>query len=117
MEFDERLQKWFNEWLLIPQEAHMLCPRISNDDDEDYNSPTTPNSGISAEEKKKRIVDGDKRIEITYWVSVIFGYDEKLAGKSLTDYATRLTDVLESCSDCVRNWHRMRQHYLQSFLE
>ena len=117
MGFNEQLEQWFDKYSRIPEEAHLLCPRINAEDDEDYNNVSAPSSNISQKEKALRVEEGDKRIEITYWLTVVFGYDEKEAGQFLHDYASRLSDTLETCADCVRNWHRMRQHFLQEFLE
>ncbi|VUC33204.1 unnamed protein product [Clonostachys rosea] len=116
-DLNEELAKWFEELQKIPQEHHLLCPRISDEDGENYKTLEDPHSEISVEEKRKRIQDGDKRIEITYWNSLIFGFDKSDAGKWLEDFTSRLESYLKHCSDCVLSWHMKRKAHLQKFAE
>ncbi|KAH7304941.1 SEN1 N terminal-domain-containing protein [Stachybotrys elegans] len=113
----EELAKWFEELQQLPDDHHLLCPRIGPDDDENYKTFEDPESKISVDEKKKRIEDGNKRIEITYWNSLIFGFDKRDAGKWLESFTQRLEDTLKYCSECVLNWHMKRKYHLQKFSE
>lgn len=113
----DELGKWFEELQKIPESTHLLCPRIDDDDNENYRILDDPDSQITLEEKKDRIEKGNKRIEITYWNSLIFGFDKKEAGKWLEKFTTRLEESLRSCSECVLNWHMKRQANLQKFSE
>lgn len=114
---NEELAKWYEELQKIPTEYHLLCPRTGDDDEENYKNLDDPDSKISLEEKKKRIEQGKERIEVTYWNSLIFGFDKKVAGKWLEDFTTRLEEGLKFCSDCVLNWHMKRKANLQRFAE
>ncbi|KAH7019944.1 SEN1 N terminal-domain-containing protein [Ilyonectria destructans] len=114
---NEELAKWYEELQKIPTEYHLLCPRTGDDDEENYKNLDDPDSKISLEEKKKRIEQGKERIEVTYWNSLIFGFDKKVAGKWLEDFTTRLEEGLKFCSDCVLNWHMKRKANLQKFAE
>ncbi|XP_044721831.1 AAA domain-containing protein [Hirsutella rhossiliensis] len=116
-DFNEDLGRWFEELQNISPEHHLLCPKISNDDDENYKLLNDPDSKISLAEKKTRIKDGERRIEITYWNSLIFGFDRKDAGKWLDEFTKRLEDCLKLCSECVINWHMQRKAHLQKFSE
>ncbi|CAM1502138.1 Fc.00g041220.m01.CDS01 [Cosmosporella sp. VM-42] len=116
-DLNEELGKWYEELQKIPTECHLLCPKTFNDDEEDYKTLDDPDSEISIDEKKKRIQKGDERIEVTYWNSLIFGFDKQDAGKWLDEFATRLEECLKLCSDCVLNWHMKRKNYLQKFAE
>ncbi|RCI13977.1 hypothetical protein L249_8302 [Ophiocordyceps polyrhachis-furcata BCC 54312] len=116
-EFNEHLTKWFEEFQKIPPSCHLLCPKISDSDEENYRTLDNPTSGITLAEKEKRIQDGQRRIEITYWNSLIFGFDRYEAGNWLEDYAIRLQTCLKECPDCVFNWHSNRRAYLQKFSE
>jgi senataxin len=116
-DLSEELTQRFEELQKIPAEFHLLCPKTSDEDGENYKVLDDPESAITNEEKKKRIEDGKKRIEITYWNSLIFGFDKSEAGKWLDDFTKRLDDCLKYCSDCVLNWHMKRKAHLQIFSE
>jgi senataxin len=111
------LLKWYEELKKLPSEAHLLCPRISDDDEENYKTVSGTESGLATEEKQKRIKEGDERIEITYWNSLIFGFDKRESGQWLEDFTNRLEGCLRTCSDCVLNWHMKRKPHLQKFAE
>ncbi|KAJ4147646.1 hypothetical protein LMH87_002156 [Akanthomyces muscarius] len=113
----DELGKWFDEFQAIPPETHLLCPRIHDDDGENYRVLDDPDSTITREEKEKRIEAGNSRINVTYWNSLIFGFDKKDAGKWLGDFSRRLDAALKSCSECVLNWHMRRKPQMQKFLE
>lgn len=116
-DLNEELVKWFEVFQKVDQECHLLCPKLSDDDFEDYKTLSDPHSEISVEEKQKRIKDGEARIEMTYWNSLIFGYDKKDAGKWLDTFTDRLEHCLKLCSDCVLNWHMKRRAHLEKFAE
>lgn len=116
-DFNEDLGRWFEELQKLSPEHHLLCAKISNEDDENYKLLNDPESKISLAEKKSRIKDGKWRLEVTYWNSLIFGFDKKDAGKWLEQFSKRLDDCLKQCSDCVLNWHMQRRAHLQKFSE
>ncbi|KAI5464172.1 SEN1 N terminal-domain-containing protein [Mariannaea sp. PMI_226] len=116
-DINEVLGKWYEEFQQFPVENHLLCPRTSDEDDENYKNLADRESKISVEEKKKRIEQGKKRIEVTYWNSLIFGFDKATAGKWAEEFTKRLEDCLKLCSDCVLNWHMKRRSSLQKFAE
>jgi senataxin len=117
MDIEKELEKWYEELKEFPVENHLLCPRTSEDDDENYKTLDDPDSKISVEEKKERIEQGQRRIEVTYWNSLIFGFDKSIAGQWLEDFTKRLEECLRLCSDCVLNWHMKRRARLQKFAE
>ncbi|KJZ75779.1 hypothetical protein HIM_04936 [Hirsutella minnesotensis 3608] len=116
-DFNEELGKWFEELQKVPSECHLLCPKVNDDDDENYKSFSDPETKISKQEKEARIENGKKRIEITYWNSLIFGFEKTAAGKWLDEFTKRLDDCLKHCSECVLNWHMGRKSHLQKFSE
>lgn len=116
-DLNEELAGWYEEYQKFPTECHLLCPKIGPEDHENYKTFDDPDSLISVEEKKQRIEDGNRRIEVTYWNSLIFGFDKKDAGKWLEDFKDRLETCLKDCSDCVLNWHMQRPFYVQKFSE
>ncbi|KAF7551794.1 hypothetical protein G7046_g7610 [Stylonectria norvegica] len=116
-EYYEELSKWFEKLQKFPPDCHLLCPRTGEDDEENYKTLDDPDSRISVEEKEKRILDGNERIEATYWNSLIFGFDKETAGKWADEFSKRLEDQLKFCSDCVLNWHMKRKAYMQKWAE
>ncbi|KOS18097.1 Helicase SEN1 [Escovopsis weberi] len=116
-EVEEVLVEWFDRYQGLHVDHHLLCPRISDDDDENYKSLDDPESAITVDEKKARIQNADERIKITYWNSLIFGFDKEHAGKWLNDYTGRLEKCLRGCPDCVLNWHMKRAQYMRQFSE
>ena len=115
--YNEDLALWFEELQNVLPECHLLCPKISDDDPEDYKELDDPASEITRHEKEKRIKAGERRIEITYWNSLIFGFDKKDAGQWLNEFLVRLETFLRDCPTCVLNWHMKRKTYLQKFAE
>ncbi|KAJ2971510.1 hypothetical protein NQ176_g7651 [Zarea fungicola] len=113
----EELGKWFDELQAIPASHHLLCPRVSDDDTENYRILDDRDSEITKQEKEDRIEAGNKRIDITYWNSLIFGFDKKEAAKWLEAFTHRLDAALQSCAECVLNWHMRRKIQMQKFLE
>lgn len=113
----DELGKWFEKLQAIPPGNHLLCPRISDDDGENYRLLDDPDSDITRQEKEDRIEAGNQRIDITYWNSLIFGFDKKEAGKWLEEFTTKLDASLRTCSECVLNWHMRRKAQMQKFLE
>ncbi|GJN81249.1 DEAD-box type RNA helicase [Purpureocillium lilacinum] len=116
-DYNEDLAKWFEELQKLPREHHLLCPKVGPDDDENYKNLEDPESRITVDEKKRRIEDGDRRVEITYWNSLIFGFEKRDAGQWLNEFTTRLESCLRECPACVLNWHMKRKAHLQKFAE
>ncbi|PHH76410.1 hypothetical protein CDD82_4008 [Ophiocordyceps australis] len=116
-EINEELALWFEKFKKIPPGCHLLCPKVSSQDDEDYKSPNEPSAHLSTSEKQTRIAQGDERIETTYWNSLIFGFSKEDAGKWLDDFTHQLESALKQCSECVLNWHMKRSKYIRKFTE
>ncbi|TWU77011.1 DEAD-box type RNA helicase [Metarhizium rileyi] len=116
-ELNEELTKWYEELQRLPPDCHLLCPKVNRDDTENYKTLDNPESQITVDEKKQRIEDGHHRIEITYWNSLIFGFDKSEAGKWADEFKDRLEAGLRDCSECALNWHMQRHVYLQKVSE
>lgn len=116
-QLNDELEKRYGELQEIPEGVHLLCAKVSEEDEEDYRRLNGSESNLPASEKKKRIQDGEYRTEVTYWNSLVFGFDKKTAGKWGDDFRNRLDNTLKHCSDCVLNWHMKRKVYLQKFAE
>ncbi|KAL5611518.1 hypothetical protein BROUX41_000888 [Berkeleyomyces rouxiae] len=108
---DETLNHWRLELENIGPEFHILCPIAGPDDSENY-AETEPTSGITIEEKKKRLKNAQERINITMWNSLLFGVERKKVEQWLETYASRLQSALSTCDSCIKNWHRCRKAFL-----
>jgi senataxin len=116
-EAQAELLKWFEKLGNLPPEAHLLCPKVNNEDEEDYTDLHDPHSQITTEQKKQRVKDGQERLDITYWNTLVFGFDKRDSGQWLDDFTSRLDGCLRDCADCVLNWHMQRKTHLRKFSE
>lgn len=100
----------------IPPEAHLLCPKVDDDDCENYDDLDDPGD-ISAEEKKRRLEDAKKRHEITYRLCFLMGLSEEQGSTWIEVWAKRLEGFLTRCDRCVRSWHLGREPFLKLTME
>jgi senataxin len=114
---EEILEHWYKKLGSIPETKHLLCPKVDDDDSEDYSNLSASLGDITFEEKKKRVEEGKERLEIASWNSILFGYDRDKAGVWLTYYSDRMSKCLSNCDKCVLNWHNTRKSFLQKFSE
>ncbi|KAI5921877.1 SEN1 N terminal-domain-containing protein [Camillea tinctor] len=102
----------FNKIRALPPETHLFCPKISEDDDVNYNDPEADDE-ISIAEKQKRIQDGVIRLDLMYSCSLILGVDQSTATSMIEEFKTRSDAFLKTCATCVRNWHKARESFLK----
>ncbi|KAI0003929.1 SEN1 N terminal-domain-containing protein [Xylariaceae sp. FL0662B] len=112
MAVNNLLEDAFNQLRTFPPEAHLFCPKISEDDEEIYEDLETPGT-ISVAEKEQRIQQGKERLDQMYRCSLILGLEEESAGTFGHEFALRTNSFLKSCSTCVRNWHKNRKGFLK----
>ncbi|EXK99001.1 hypothetical protein FOQG_01697 [Fusarium oxysporum f. sp. raphani 54005] len=117
MDLHEQLSQWYEKIQCFDEECHLLCPRINDEDNENYKLVDDPDSSITQEEKNSRIKAGKERLEVTYWNCLIFGFDQSSQGKWGEQLSERLNGCLKHCADCVYNWHMQRRELLQQFQE
>ena len=111
------LGQWYEKFQTISSDCHLLCPKVNDEDEENYNDSNDTSTKISVKEKEDRIKSARERIEITYWNSLVFGFNKKDAGKWLENFTQRLDGCLANCADCILNWYTQRKEHLQSFNE
>ncbi|KAM0812914.1 putative SEN1 N terminal-domain-containing protein [Seiridium cardinale] len=112
----EDIPEAYDLFINLPVEAHLLCPKVSEEDDEDYEDTAEPGD-IGVEEKARRIQDFKRRVGIVYQTSLIFGFEEENAALQLQEFRTRTNGFLTVCSQCVRTWHRHRKPFLKHLSE
>ncbi|TDZ34209.1 Helicase SEN1 [Colletotrichum spinosum] len=114
---EDILEENFGKFSRIPAEVHLLCPKVDEEDFEDYEDLTTDGDDVSVEQKKKRVEEGKKRLDIVYWTSLLLAYGKDKAGVWLTEWGNRMALNLHNCDKCVLNWHMHRKQYLRTFAE
>ncbi|KAH7037379.1 SEN1 N terminal-domain-containing protein [Microdochium trichocladiopsis] len=112
MEALDIIQKAFEELRAIPPEYHLCCPKVSDEDDEDYDDLESPGD-VGVEKKRQRIQDGRDRQDTLYNCALILGLQQESQGAFLTEFSERAGAVLGNCSNCIRNWHRGRKPFLK----
>ncbi|KAF4433115.1 hypothetical protein F53441_13785 [Fusarium austroafricanum] len=117
MDLHEELSQWYEKIQKFDDECHLLCPRINEQDNENYKTLDDSDSALKREDKDIRIQQGTERLEVTYWNCLIFGFDQSSQGKWGEQLSERLNGCLKHCADCVYNWHMKRRALLQQFQE
>lgn len=108
----EVVAEWHAKFRAIPENVHLLCPKKSNDDAEDY----THVLETGDEEKKRRIAEAKERANIVFWTSLVFALPKEKTGL-VDEVADRISKSLRACDRCVMNWHMNRKAWLNSFAE
>lgn len=112
----EGIPEAYTLFVNLPVEAHLLCPKVSEEDDEEYDELSDPGD-VGIAEKLRRIQDFKRRVGLTYQTSLIFGFEEENAALQLQEFRSRTNSFLTTCSQCVRNWHRNRKPFLKHLSE
>lgn len=113
----ERILTQYMEWADFPRGPHFFCPKVDDEDDEDYNSPGPPTTDITPEEKRKRIKDAESRRDVTYELSLMLGIARDTVGDWYNDWDTRVEACLTSCDKCILTYHMHRKAFLKGLRE
>ncbi|KAK8089950.1 hypothetical protein PG997_004911 [Apiospora hydei] len=112
----DAIGKACEEFIAIPPEVHLMCPKTSDDDEEDYED-LSESGDIGVDQKQLRVEEGSSRLDVTYRCSLILGFSDE-AFKEVQDvFKRRANELLTSCSACVRGWHRSRKRFLKYLSE
>jgi len=65
----------------IPEQLHLFCPKVDDDDEEDYDNADTDGDTIDAQQKKTRVEEAKARLQFTSWASLILGINREQADK------------------------------------
>lgn len=107
----------YAEWERLPETPHLLCPKVNDDDDEDYANEGPPTTGISAEEKQQRIQDARRRKEVTYDLALLLGISKEQSGGWLDEWTQRTESFLTKCDGCILGYHMHRKAFLKKLRE
>lgn len=98
----------------FPPDAHWFCPKRNDDDYTNYGDPDNDEEDASSATKMQCIADGEKRLKITYRFSISLGFSPEQAEEAGfgDTYERRVTELLSTCDQCVRNYHTGRKEFL-----
>ncbi|KAK7740756.1 DEAD-box type RNA helicase [Cytospora paraplurivora] len=108
----EGVTESYKEWVTIQPEHHLLCPKLSDEDDEDYRDHG-PSSAITAEEKEQRLQDAQRRVDLTYDLSLLLGITEEQSSGLKEQWIDRTEFFLTKCDACVLRWHMHRKKFFE----
>ena len=108
----------FHKLEKIPPGPHLFCPKIDDNDAEDYDDAEEPQEPgeITAAEKQQRIDEGKARAHVAYRLSYLLFFPERTT-TWLNTWTKRVEECLTNCDHCVRNWHLGREPFLKATLE
>ncbi|OBT68370.1 hypothetical protein VE03_02935 [Pseudogymnoascus sp. 23342-1-I1] len=110
----EELQELQGKMDEFPPDAHWFCPKRNDDDYTNYGDPGTDEEDASSATKIQCIEDGEKRLKIAYRFSISLGFSPEQAEEAGfgDSYERRVTELLSTCDQCVRNYHTARKEFL-----
>lgn len=113
-----KITESYEQWAGLPEELHLLCPKISDEDEEDYSDPGPQTiTGITLEEKQKRMQDFEQRTELTYDLSLLLGISKEQSGGWIEQWTERIEKFLTNCDACILGYHMHRKVFLKKLLE
>lgn len=101
----------------IPVEKHLFCPKVDDEDQEDYDDDGVPGETITVEVKKQRIEDYNERSEHAFWYCLLFGISKDQSATWLQEWIDRAESYLTKCEACARNWQMRRKPFLKKLNE
>lgn len=113
----ENILSRYMEWADLPRGPHFFCPKVNDDDGEDYDSPGPPITDITPEEKRERIQCAQRRKALTYDLSLLLGIDQETVGDWIHDWTTRVNACLTNCDSCILAYHMQRKPFLKTLRE
>lgn len=107
----------YEQWAELAESPHLLCPKINDEDDEDYSSPGPPTTGITVQERQQRIQDAQRRKELTYDLSLLLGITKEQSGGWIEQWTERIESFLTKCDGCILGYHMHRKIFLKKLRE
>jgi senataxin len=111
------LQRHWKTLKEYPEELHLLCPKVNDDDIEDYDRPEEDGTDATAEEKVARIASSVVRRETTVYLSLLLGMDASEHGELIQAWKDIVEKFLHKCDRCIVAWHSMRKAFLGAMKE
>lgn len=107
----------YEQWIGLPEKPHLLCPKVEDEDEEDYQSPGPPTTNITAAEKQQRIQDAQHRKELTYDLALLLGISKEQSGGWLDRWQERTELFLTKCDGCISAYHMYRKTFIKKLRE
>ncbi|KAK4229582.1 putative helicase [Podospora fimiseda] len=113
-ELESTIIEWHQEWEEFPPDAHLCCPKVHDEDDNDYSQFDDPyGDDITTTEKRLRVEQYKHRLSVTYDLSLLMGIPQDRASTWLHEWKDKVESFLQRCDDCIRNWHRGREQFVK----
>lgn len=109
----EGVTESYQEWISIPEEHHLFCPKTTNEDDFDDYVSDGPSTEITAKEKDQKIQEAKRRVELTYDLSLLLGITEEQSSGWKEQWIERTESFLTKCDGCVLRWHMHRKQFFE----
>lgn len=107
----------YEKWGHLDQIKHLFCPKVDDEDEEDYGSTGTPLTNISAAEREQRIQDARERRELTYELSLLMGISTEMSAGWIEPWKKGVEKFLTKCDCCILNYHMQRKAFLKKLRE
>jgi senataxin len=99
----------------IPEGPHPCCPKIGDEDEENYDDLEDPPH--MASEKKSRIEEGKRRLDLSCKLSLVLGLTDASKERYQSIFDSRVDRYLNFCPGCIKNWHKYRLKFLKQLSE
>ncbi|CAN8100170.1 unnamed protein product [Discula destructiva] len=107
----------YEEWKLLDPDKHLLCPKINDEDEEDYASPGPPVTAITLAEKAQRIQESQGRRNLTYELTLLLGITHDMSRGWIEPWTEAIERCLTKCDACILNYHMQRKAFLKKLRE
>lgn len=107
----------YEKWKQLDQIKHLFCPKIDDEDEEDYGSTGPPLTNISVAERDKRIQDAQERQELSYELSLLMGISSEMSVGWIEPWKKGIERCLTRCDSCILNYHMQRKSFLKKLRE
>lgn len=107
----------YEKWKHLDQSKHLLCPKVDDDDEEDYASSGPPLTNISVVEREERIRAAQERRELTYVLSLLMGIAVEMSVGWIEPWKKGIEAALTRCDSCILNYHMHRKTFLKKLRE
>ncbi|EJT70641.1 DNA-binding protein SMUBP-2 [Gaeumannomyces tritici R3-111a-1] len=107
----------FQKLEAVPEQMHLFCPQIDDDDGTDYECLGPEDSGLSADERASRLESAKDRLDFSVSASLVLAISKDQASEWFDKWIERAETYLKSCAFCIRLWHKVRKPFLQKLAD